>query len=156
MNASHLPVRRRPTLELRAKSERAANIEDQIRVLRGHPVLLDVDLAHICGVPVARLLEQMRRQEPLPGEFCFPPERFELVAAAADEVGGHSPQYVFTEHGALMAAMLLETPRTFTRGVQIVRAFARLRQRREKHDEFAPGSPDAEPGWERTIPSVLS
>lgn len=128
LKAPLLSDRRRPLLDSRAKQGRTEPIEHRIRIFHGHPVLLEVDLALICGVTVAQLLDRVRRSDPIPGEFCFQVERGELVAGVDDGSNGRCPPHVFTEHGALMAAMLLEPSRGIAIGVQIVRAFVRFRQ----------------------------
>jgi hypothetical protein len=112
-------------------------IEKQIRVFRGHPVLLDSDLADICGVPAAQLLDEVHHHEPLAGELCFAPQREELVSHGASTARLNSRRYAFTEHGAFMVAMLLQTPAAIAVSVQIVRAFVRHRERCANHATLA-------------------
>ena len=45
--------------------------------------------------------------------------------------------YVFTEHGAIMAAMVLNSPRAVEVSVYVVRAFVRLRQAATLHEDLA-------------------
>jgi hypothetical protein len=45
--------------------------------------------------------------------------------------------YVFTEHGAIMAAMVLNSPRAVEVSVYVVRAFVRLRQAAVVHENLA-------------------
>ena len=113
-------------------------IEQQIRVFRGHPVLLDSDLARICGVPAQRLLDQLSRHEPLVGELCFAPERDELAPSGEASPDRPLRRYAFTEHGAFMAAILLKTPEAIAMSVQIVRAFVRHRERPANHETLVP------------------
>src|SRR5260221_14429522 len=84
-------------------------IEPRIHFFRGHYVLLDADLARIFGVSTKRLIEEIRRHGPLPGDFCFPLEPHELALSDDDPTRRHHPVYAFTEYGALMAATLLHS-----------------------------------------------
>ena len=45
--------------------------------------------------------------------------------------------YVFTEHGAIMAAMVLKSPRAVAMSVHVVRAFIRLRELMASNLELA-------------------
>src|SRR5690242_19717793 len=45
--------------------------------------------------------------------------------------------YVFTEHGAIMAAMILNSPRAVETSVYVVRAFVQLRGKLAADDEAA-------------------
>ncbi len=45
--------------------------------------------------------------------------------------------YVFTEHGAIMAAMVLNSPRAVEVSVYVVRAFVRLREAAVLHKDLA-------------------
>lgn len=48
-----------------------------------------------------------------------------------------NPPYAFTEHGAVMAANVLNSPRAVEVGVYVVRAFVKLRQLLSTHKELA-------------------
>jgi len=110
-------------------------IETLILELRGHKVILDRDLARLYGVTTKRLNEQVRRN----GDR-FPPDfRIQLTSAEKAEVVANcdhlaklkfSPQlpFAFTEHGAIMAATILNSPRAVEISVFVVRAFVKLRQ----------------------------
>jgi hypothetical protein len=110
-------------------------IESRILVVRGQRVLIDADLAALYGVPTKRLNEQVRRNtRRFPADFCFqlsPAEKSELVANC-DHLARlkFSPvlPYVFSEHGAVMAANVLNSPRAVETSVLVVRAFVRLRE----------------------------
>ena len=52
--------------------------------------------------------------------------------------------YVFTEHGAIMAAMVLNSPRAVEVSVYVVRAFVRLRQAATLHEDLAKRLADLE------------
>ena len=96
-----------------------AHIEKHILVLRGHKVLLDADLATLYGVPTKRLNEQVRRNaERFPDDFMFhlTIEEVEALDRSQFATGSqkHRSQrfapFVFTEHGAIMAAAVLNNP----------------------------------------------
>lgn len=94
----------------------AGDIASRILVLRGHKALIDTDLASLYGVSTKRLNEQVKRNRArFPADFVFQltaSERAEVVAKC-----GHlsrlkySPTlpFAFTEHGALMAASVLNS-----------------------------------------------
>ncbi|MDE2180412.1 MAG: ORF6N domain-containing protein [candidate division NC10 bacterium] len=110
-------------------------IERRILVFRGHKVMLDVDLASLYGVTTKRLNEQVKRnRDRFPEDFTFrltAEEKAEVVAKC-DHLQRlkFSPTlpYVFTEHGALMLASVLNSPTAIHASIQIVRVFIRLRE----------------------------
>ncbi|MDD3180892.1 MAG: ORF6N domain-containing protein [Opitutaceae bacterium] len=121
------------------------HIQSRILVLRGVRVVLDRDLAVLYGVTTKRLLEQVRRnRERFPKDFCFQLERSEVanlrsqIATSSRTHGGwrYAP-YAFTEHGALMAANVLNSPDAVAMSVHVVRAFVRLRQLMANHRALA-------------------
>ena len=115
-----------------------------ILVIRGHKVLLDADLAELYGVPTKRLNEQVKRNsERFPADFLFAltAEEKAQVVAHCDHLArlNFSPTLpnAFTEHGAIMAASVLNTPRAVEMSVFVVRTFVRLRQILATHTELA-------------------
>lgn len=118
-------------------------IEKSILVVRGQKVMLDSDLAEVYGVTTKRINEQVRRnQERFPEEFAFLLTRQEVTILkshfATSSWGGRRKRpLVFTEHGALMAATILNTPVAVAASLQVVRAFVRLRQLLATHVELA-------------------
>jgi ORF6N domain-containing protein len=106
-----------------------------ILTLRLQRVILDADLAALYGVPTRRLNEQVKRNaERFPVEFAFqltPKEVANLRSqnAISSSHGGrrHAPN-VFTEHGVLMAANVLNSPRAVAVSVALIKAFVRLRE----------------------------
>lgn len=97
--------------------------------------MLDADLAELYGVPTKRLNEQIKRNVArFPADFMFQlttNEKAEVVAIC-DHLAKlkFSPvlPYAFTEHGALMAANVLNSPRAVEASVYVIRAFIRLRE----------------------------
>ena len=109
-------------------------ITQSILVLRGHRVLLDRDLAAIYGVTTGRLNEAVKRNaRRFPEDFVFQlsPSESEYLRShsAISSWGGrrYSP-YVFTEHGAIQAANVLNSPLAVEMGIYVVRAFVKLRE----------------------------
>ena len=110
-------------------------IEQRILLIRGQKVMVDADLAELYGVTTKRLKEQVRRNiERFPADFMFElTERGKTkVVANCDHLrklkfSSYLP-YVFTEHGALMIANVLNSPRAVQVSLQIVRTFVHLRQ----------------------------
>ncbi len=110
-------------------------IADRIQLVRGQRVLLDADLAELYGVRTERLNQQVRRnQERFPGDFVFQLKINELRDNLLQNARGSRkhrdpkrPPLAFTEHGAIMAATVLSSPRAVEMSVYIVRAFVRLR-----------------------------
>jgi hypothetical protein len=115
----------------------AERIERAILFIRGHKVMLDEDLAALYCVPTKRLNEQVRRnRERFPSDFMFQLTRPEYAVLRSQFAtlktgrGQHRKYlpYAFTEHGALMAATVLNSPIAVQVSLQIVRTFVRLRQ----------------------------
>ena len=109
-------------------------IQDRILLIRGQKVILDSDLAALYRVPTKRLNEQVKRnRERFPADFMFQltPEEKNEVVANCDHLRNlkfsHALPYVFTEHGALMAANVLSSDRAVRMSVYVIRAFIKLR-----------------------------
>jgi hypothetical protein len=113
------------------------SVERTILVLRGRRVILDTDLAALYGVTVAAFNQAVKRNmERFPADFAFQLTREEYESLRSQFVilkagrGTHRKYlpYVFTEHGAVMAASVLNSPKAVEMSVEVVRAFVRLRQ----------------------------
>jgi hypothetical protein len=121
-------------------------ISKKILTLRGQRVLLDSDLAELYGVKTSRLNEQARRNaEPFPDDFVFKLTNQDVASLRSHFAilntgrGKHRkyPPLAFTEHGAVMAATILSSPRATAMSVYIVRAFVRLRSMLETNAVLA-------------------
>jgi phage regulator Rha-like protein len=121
---------------LRMPKPHALLVESRILFLRHQRVILDSDIAELYGVPVKRLNEQVKRnQGRFPSDFMFRlfPKEYEILrsqfATSKERRGGrrYTP-YAFTEHGAIMAATVLNSERAVQMSVFVVRAFVRLRE----------------------------
>jgi hypothetical protein len=122
-------------------------VETFIRTVRGQRVILDADLARIYGVPTKRLNEAVKRNaDRFPGDFMF-----RLRLKEADSAGRSRSQiatlkrgqnikylpYAFTEHGAIMAANVLNSPRAVQMSVFVVRAFVKMRETLAQNKKLA-------------------
>lgn len=118
-------------------------ITQHILVLRGQKVLLDSDLAALYGVETRRLNEQVRRNlERFPEDFIFEVNAEEMANlkshfATSSWGGRRKLPLAFTEHGAIMAATVLKSPRAVEVSVYVVRAFIRLRELIVSNKELA-------------------
>jgi hypothetical protein len=123
----------------------AERIEKAIIVIRGQKVLLDWDLADLYGVTTARLNEQVKRnQDRFPDDFMFrlTPKEFKNLmsqsATSSSSWGGRRKlPMAFTEHGAVMAANVLNSPIAVAASIQVVRTFVRLREILASHKDLA-------------------
>ena len=131
-------------------------IDNMIREIRGVRVILDSDLAALYGVSTKRLNEQFRRnRKRFPEDFVFQLSAKESAASRSQFATG-SPQdvdseagetnrsqfatgsqkhrdprlrpYAFTEHGALQAANILNSPDAIRMSVFVIRAFVKMRE----------------------------
>jgi len=116
-----------------------ADIVSRIVSIRGQRVLFDYDLAAVYGVTTKRLNQQVNRNiERFPADFVFHLDTQELAnlklqfATSSSRPlrhgGTRKPPRMFTEHGAIMAATVLNSPRAVQMSVYVVRAFIKLRE----------------------------
>ena len=121
-------------------------IASRILILRGQRTILDADLAALYGVTTKRLNEQVKRNRArFPEDFMFRLTSTELQDLNRSQFATGSQRhrdprftpYAFTEHGAIMAAMVLNSPRATEVSVYVVRAFVQLRDTLLAHKELA-------------------
>lgn len=111
-------------------------VESRILILRDQRVILDADLAQLYRVPVKRLNEQVKRnKERFPADFMFKLNekedralRSQIATSNKTRGGRRYLPYAFTEHGAIMAATILNSEQAVQMSVFVVRAFVRLRE----------------------------
>src|SRR5437016_5804489 len=122
-----------------------ASLDRLIYEIRGQKVMLDSDLAAIYGVTTKRLNEQAKRNRGrFPAEYAFQltaQEFANLKSQFATSSVGHGGKrklpWVFTEHGAIMAANVLNSPRAVQMSVFVVRAFLKMRAALSDNRELA-------------------
>ncbi len=132
-------------------------IASRILVLRGQRVMLDSDLAALYGVATRRLNEQVQRNRSrFPKDFIFQLTPAEFVPlksqfATSSWGGRRKLPLAFTEHGAIMAATILSTPRAVEVSVYVVRAFVQLREMLASNKVLALKLKDLEQRLERRL-----
>ncbi len=120
-------------------------IERRIYFIRGQKVMMDNDLAHLYRVSTKRLNEQVRRNvKRFPGDFMFQLTQQEteiLRSQIATSTRRHGGQrylpYAFTEQGVAMLSSVLNSGRAVAVNIEIMRAFARMRQMMLTHKNLA-------------------
>ncbi len=123
----------------------AQDITRFILILRGQRVILDSTLADIYGVSTGRLNEAVKRNiKRFPGDFMLrltAAEHAALISQIATSKPGRGGRRkmprAFTEHGAIQAANVLNSPRAVSMGVYVVRAFVQLRELLTSNKELA-------------------
>ena len=123
----HLPMKKQVT----------AKPSLPILTVRGERVVIDFALARIYGVATGRFNEAVRRNlKRFPADFSFVVTRQEyeeLISQNAISKPGRGGRTklprVFTEHGALMAASILNSERAIAMSVYVIRAFVEIRER---------------------------
>jgi phage regulator Rha-like protein len=114
----------------------ANRAESKILLIRGVRVILDSDLAELYGVEVKRLNQQVKRNiRRFPDDFVFQLSadeaanlRSQFVTSSSGHGGRRYLPYAFTEHGAIMAASILNSERADDMSIFVVRAFIRMRE----------------------------
>ena len=127
------------------KNALVPRIENRIFLVRGQKVLLDRDLAALYAVPVKALNQAVKRNKKrFPQDFVFgltAKENRNLKSQIVTSTGSHGGRrtmpYAFTEHGAIMAASILNSPRAIEMSIFVVRAFLRLRETLASHKALA-------------------
>lgn len=113
-----------------------------VLVVRGQRVILDLHLAQLYGVTTRRLNEQVRRNaDRFPQEFAFAMTNQEVAnlksqIATSSWGGKRKLPLVFTEHGAVMAASVLNSRKAIEMSVFVVRAFIQMRDVLGTHREI--------------------
>jgi hypothetical protein len=133
-------------------------VEGRIHLVRGRKVILDRDLAELYGVSTKALNQSVKRNiHRFPDEFVFrlakeeagalwsqsvtlnepDPNRSQIVTGSQKHRDPRFLPFAFTEHGALMAANVLRSPRAIQMSVIIVQTFVRLSRMAVSMDALA-------------------
>ncbi len=119
-------------------------IEEAIHFIRGERVILDADLARLYGVETRALVQAVKRNlQRFPKDFMFQLSLNEFkflrsqIVISKSRGGRRYMPYVFTEHGAIMAANVLNSEQAVRMSVFVVRAFVKLRQSALRYKELA-------------------
>ena len=115
------------------------DIDTLIITIRGHRVILDVDLAMLYNVAPKRLNEQVKRNRArFPDDFMFHLEDQEVkilrsqIATAKWTMRRTNP-YAFTEHGVVMAANNVSSKVAIDASILLVRSFVKMRTMLSEH-----------------------
>ena len=127
-----------PKRPSKAKRQKAVviSLESRILVLRGKKIILDTALAQLYAVSVKRLNQQVHRNlERFPADFMFQLTKKEYDSLRLQNATSNNGRggrrflpYAFSEHGAVMAANVLNSKLANDMSVFVVRAFVRLRE----------------------------
>jgi hypothetical protein len=122
------------------------DIDPLIVEARGQRVILDSDLARIYGVRTKAINQAVKRNAGrFPEDFLFKltPEEVEELNRSQIVTGSQKhrdPRFVpqaFTEHGAIMAANVLNSAQAIQMSVFVVRAFVKMRATHTDNRELA-------------------
>ena len=125
--------------------ELIGTIEEKIYVVRGKKVMLDSDLAIAYQIET-RVLNQavIRNLDRFPPDFAFRLTKDEFDSLISQTVtskvgrgGRRKLPFVFTEHGAVMLASVLNSPRAVEASIAVVRAFVKMRSMLALHKDLA-------------------
>lgn len=119
-------------------------IMSKIYLIRGKKVMLDKDLADLYGVETKLLKRAVRRNiERFPEDFMFEMTKEELAnwryqfgTSNKEKMGLRVPPFVFTEHGAVMLASVLNSERAIKVNIQIIRIFNKMREMLLAHKDI--------------------
>jgi hypothetical protein len=117
-------------------------LETIIITLRGSRIILDIDLANLYGVSPKRLNEQVKRNRGrFPDDFMFQLEDQEVSNlrsqfATANWAMRRTNPYAFTEHGAVMAANILNSQVAINASILLVRTFVKMRAILSEHSDL--------------------
>jgi phage regulator Rha-like protein len=114
----------------------SVSIDSVIYLIRGERVILDADLARLYGISTKALNQAVKRNvDRFPPDFHFqltPKEweslRSQIVTSKTGRGGRRSLPFAFTEHGAVMAANVINSERAVQMSIFVVRAFIKMRQ----------------------------
>ncbi|MGD0211558.1 MAG: ORF6N domain-containing protein [Desulfomonilia bacterium] len=109
-------------------------IEKHIYSIRGHKVLLDIDLANLYEVETKVLIQAVKRNiDRFPDDFMFQLSREEFENLRSQIVtsnrgGRRYLPYAFTEQGVAMLSSVLRSERAIAVNIEIMRTFVKLRE----------------------------
>lgn len=113
------------------------SIASLIQEVRGQKIILDSDLAMLFDVETKRLNEQVKRNSnrfPEDLAFKLTSDEFDhlkshfATSSTKSHGGRRNLPYAFTEHGAIMAASVLNSEKAVAMSLYVVRAFVRMRR----------------------------
>ena len=138
------------------------SVDLRILTVRGHRVILDVDLAELYGVEIRALNQGVRRNsERFPDDFMFALSAEEW-RAIRDTIGQNrgwggrrNPPLAFTEQGVAMLSSVLRSERAVAVNIEIMRAFIRIRETLQSHKDLAQRLDELEAKYDRQFGIVF-
>ncbi len=119
-------------------------LEERIYVIRGHRVMLSMDLGELYGVEPKVLMQAVKRNiERFPEDFMFMLSNQEFANLKSQIVtsswGGirRANPYAFTEQGVAMLSSVLRSKRAVQTNIAIMRAFVKVREMMAAHKDLA-------------------
>src|SRR5438445_13721089 len=113
----------------------SVDVTPLIRSIRDQRIIIDSDLAIIYGVTTGNLNKAVKRNlRRFPSDFVFQLTDIEAeclifqIGRSKGRGGRRHCPYAFTEHGALMASTVLNSPRAIAMSLYIIRAFVKMRE----------------------------
>ncbi len=140
----------------------AERIEGMILQMRGHKVMIDLDLAALYGVETKALKRAVKRNiTRFPADFMFVLDNKELtnlrcqIGTSSSWGGLRYPPMAFTEQGVAMLSSVLNSERAIAVNIAIMRTFARLRHILASHTELARKLDDLEKKYDKQFRGVF-
>jgi len=112
------------------------NLSTSILLIRGQNVVLDSDLAALFGVETKRLNERVKRKADRFGEkYAFQLTNKEFASLRSQNAtskgrgGRRHPPWVFTEHGVVMVATVLDSQEAIEASMLVIEVFVKVKHR---------------------------
>ena len=134
---------------MNSRSVPVESIASRIKLVRGHKVMLDADLADLYGVPTGALVQAVKRNRGrFPSDFMFQLTEQEVRSLKSQTVTlpamalrywgrRRKAPYAFSEQGVAMLSSVLRSARAIAANIAIMRAFVRLREMVAANAELA-------------------
>jgi hypothetical protein len=155
------------------------HLEHLVYFIRGQRVMLDSDLATVYGVPTKVLNQAVKRNiDRFPTEFMFElklkewefikeqredidlrsqsvTSNLKLQSATSKRGGRRTLPYAFTEHGVVMLASVLNSPKAIAASIQVVKVFVKLREILSIHKQLAKKLEELEGKYDKQFKEVF-
>lgn len=143
--------------------EISIQIERRIFLIRGHKVMLDVDLAELYGVETKNLNKAVQRNlDRFPEGFMFQLTlqewenmRFQTGTSRSVHGGRRTSPYAFTEHGVCMISSVLNSKRAIQVNIAIIKTFVKLREMLTGNSALARKLEDLEKKYDQQFKAVF-
>ncbi len=136
-------------------------IHSKIYFIRGKKVMLDNDLAELYEVETKGLTRQVRRnRDRFPEDFMFQLNETEFLrcqngTSNVGRGGRRYRPYAFTEQGVSMLSSVLSSKRAIQVNIQIMRAFAQIKEMLQMHKDLWRKIEDMEKRYDHQFKAVF-